>query len=177
MFIDFRIGVMKKPPPRPQLPPRLSNNDKRKLLQAPDAALIQTLAAQAHYVGSSKHKQWPHLFGLPPFNGRRGDATLCDAHAGFTPAQMATVAQLIQRGITAGLVGHCGLIWTVADNGWIFEARLTNPQQAEYHGYPVRDSEPIAECVYRRFAAWAEQNGSTAHNHAAAMCRDLYGFK
>lgn len=34
--------------------------------------------------------------------------------------------------------------------------------QAEYHGYPVRSSEPIGESVYLRFAAWAEENGTAA---------------
>ena len=80
------------------------------------------------YHGSSKHKLHPHLFDLPPFQGSRGDATLCD-DADFQPADMAEVRALLLRGIRAGLIGHTGrILWTVANDGWIFEARETNPR-------------------------------------------------
>lgn len=169
---------MKKPPLRPNLPPRLSNNDKRRLLPVPDAAaLAPQLLQRAHYRGSPKHKLRPDVFGLPPYQGARGDETLCDAHVGFTPQHMAAVPALLARGIQAGLIGSSHMLWTVADTGWIFEARLKNVQQAEYHGYPVRDSEPIAESVYRRFADWAGQFGTPADCQASANCKALYGFK
>ena len=63
------------------------------------------------------------------------------------------------------------MIWAVADNGWIYEARLTNVGQTEYHGYPVRDSEPIAEPVYRRFAEWAHTSGDQGACLAAENCK------
>ena len=174
--------VMKKPPPRPCLPPRRSNNDKRRLLEAPDANLIQELQTHVNYRGSPKHKRHPHLFGLPPYQGARGDESLCDEHAGFAPAHMAAAPKLIERGICAGLIsdgpiGSGRILWTVADTGWIFEARLTNVQQSEYHGYPVRGSEPIACCVYQRFAKWVQQSGTTTEKMAADNCKILYGFK
>jgi hypothetical protein len=168
---------MKKPPQRPDLPRRRSNNDKRRLLPTPAPELIAQLLATATYQGSPKHKINPHIFNLPPYNGQRGDETLCDAHAGFTPAHMATLPALLERGIEAGLIGASDVLWTVADSGWIFEARLTNVDQAEYHGYPVRSSEPIGESVYLRFAAWAEENGTAADKLAATNCKALYGFK
>ncbi len=67
--------------------------------------VVQDLLNNVHYRGSPKHKLHPHLFGLPQFNGQRGDATLCD-EADFEPGQMAEVPMLIRRGIRAGLIGH-----------------------------------------------------------------------
>lgn len=90
---------------------------------------------------------------------------------------MGSIDDMIKRGLRAGLVGRNGLIWAFADNGWIYEAQLTNVVQAEYHGYPVRDSEAIAEPVYRRFAAWAHESGDERALLAAELCRSLYGFK
>jgi hypothetical protein len=68
-------------------------------------------------------------------------------------------------------------IWTVSDAGWIYECRVTNPIQAEYHGYPVRGSEAIGELVYRRFASWAHSHGGIREQGVAAQCKALYGFK
>lgn len=143
----------------------------------PDKEVVRKLLAEAHYSGSPKHKKHPHLFNLPPFLGERGDATLCDTHAGFMPEHMRTIPDLLRRGIQAGLIGKNQVIWTVGDNGWIYECRLTNIQQAEYHGYPVRPSEPIGELVYRRFATWVEQSGSELDRQAAIHCKALYRFK
>jgi hypothetical protein len=159
------------------LPRRQSNNEKRRLIATPEPALIAQLLSTVTYKGSSKHKSNPHLFDLPPHAGARGDETLCDAHAGLAPEQMAAIPGMIQRGLRAGLVGPGGLIWAVADNGWIFEGHCTNRQQAEYHGYPVRASEPIGESIDRRFADWALSSGLAADVIAAGNCKALYGFK
>ena len=78
------------------------------------------------YKGSPKHKKHPRRYGLSPFNGRRGDATLCDGCAGFLPSQMSSISAMIRRGLQAGLIGDGHrIIWAVADNGWIFEGRQT----------------------------------------------------
>lgn len=166
---------MRRPPKRPDVPKRRSDNDKRRLDSQPSAEQIEQLLKTTTYQGSPKHKRHPHLFGLEPFNGIRGDATLCDEHAGFAPADMAQVPALIRRGLRAGLIGSA--LWTVSDNGWIFEARLTNASSGEHHGYPVRSSEAIAEPVYRRFAVWAASEGGEADKKAVETCRALYGFK
>lgn len=167
---------MKKPAKRPGIPPRHSNNDKRRLIPAPDPAFIAALLKSVKYRGSSKHKLEPRLFGLEPFRGKRGDATLCDKHANFQPEDLGSVDAMIQRGLRAGLVGRNAMIWAIADNGWIYEARLTNVDQTEYHGYPVRDSEPIAEAVYRRFASWVQDSGDQVARLAAENCKSRYGF-
>lgn len=167
---------MKRPKPRPKLPTRRSNNDKRRLLPDPTQYYLQTLRRAVRYVGSSKHKKHPHLYGLDPFRGIRGDATLCDRDAGFGVAAMPTVPAIIDRGLLAGLVGTSDMIWGVADDGWIFEARVTLPGRSEYHGYPVRPSEAIAWPVYKRFLEWAENHGSQEDRQAAANCKQRYGY-
>ena len=168
---------MPRPPRRRALPRRQSNNDKRRLLPEPPSQLIESLLEAVTYAPSSKHKRNPHLYGLPPFDGPRGDATLCDEHASFQPAQMREIPSLVQRGIRAGLLGATQrVIWTVADNGWIYEGRQTNADTSEFHGYPVRESEPIAELVYQRFVAWVDEHGDSSARHAAMSCRQRYGF-
>jgi len=166
--------LLKRPVRRPDLPVRASENEKRRLDPSPPPQLIQELLTTVKYGGSSKHKRHPHLYGLPPVTGFRGDATLCDEHANFRQADMATIPQLIARGVRAGLVGTA--LWTVADNGWIYEGRLTNAVQSEYHGYPVRPSEAIAEAIYMRFRDWVDRYGSAADKKAASNCQALYGF-
>ena len=173
---------MKKPALRPK-PLRTSDYDRNRLHSAPPNEMLNRLAETAKYRGSSKHKASPMRFNLPLFVGDRGDATLCDEDANFQPDQMASMPRLLQRGIKTGLVGKVMVqgipsrIWTVADDGWIFEARITNPGQSEYHGYPVRTNEAIAESVYLRFAEWACLFGDDREVHAAANCKVRYGFK
>ncbi len=115
------------------------------------------------------------MFGLEPFRGDRGDATLCDYHADFKPADMADIPRLIERGLRARLIGTN--LWTVGDSGWIFECCVTNAVKAEYHGYPVRPTEAIGEAVYRRFRAWAEAEGNEVDRRAADNCAALYRFR
>ena len=168
---------MKRPAKRPNLPARRSNNEKRRLLLNPGPEYIARLRRDITYQGSSKHKKNPHRYGLTPFRGSRGDATLCDRDANFQPAHLNTIPQMIERGLEARLVGENGIIWAVADNGWIYEARITNVGQTEYHGYPVRSTEPIAEMVYKRFKEWVNAYGNQMAHQAVEQCKTLYGFR
>lgn len=168
---------MRKPPSRTEIPPRNRDNNKRRLEKEVQPAIVALLREKVSYGGSPKHKRNPTIFGLEPFLGERGDSTLCDEHANFQLGDMAKISALIHRGLQAHLVGKNGLLWTVADGGWIFEGRLTNPVTSEYHGYPVRPSEAIAEPVYRRFQEWAYTRGDNTDREAANNCAALYGFK
>lgn len=168
--------MARKPNKRPDIPARHSDNDKRRLDSNLDPERITTLYTNACYKGHPKHKRNPRPFGLDPYRGRRGDETLCDEHANFGAADIPRIPALLKRGICAGLIGG-RLLWTVDDNGWIFEGRLTNPAQSEYHGYPVRPSEAIAKLVYNRFAEWAAVNNLQHEQKVARACADLYGFK
>lgn len=174
---------MKRPPPRLDLPARRSDNDKRRLHPAPDMATLSRLSDHVCYRGIAKHKAHPTEFGLATGSIRRGDATLCDEHAGFDRWAMAGIPQLLRRGIDAGLVGKTldrgvpTIIWTISGTGWIFEVRLTNVAVFEYNGYPVRPTEAIAEPVYVRFRDWAAGEGTDEDREAATMCKALYGFR
>jgi hypothetical protein len=163
-----------KPPKRTYLPPRNRENAKRRLAREVSPDQIE-IFENVKYRGSPKHKRNPKIFDLEPFQGERGDATLCDEHANFRPNDMAQVPELMKRGVKAGLLGTN--LWTVADDGWIFECRLTNATQREYHGYPVRPAEAIAEPVYRRFRSWADAEGSDVDKRAAQNCAALYRFR
>lgn len=122
-------------------------------------------------------------FNLQPFTGERGDATLCDSHAGLKPEEMKYIRSWMARGIQAGLIGSQveqgvpSLIWAVADTGWIFEARLTNAGQSVYHGYPVLPGNPVAQFIYDRFRSWVLQHTKARHQAALQACREWYGFR
>lgn len=166
---------MKKPKPRPDIPPRSNENRKRKLFDMMSTEQLATFFAGRKYEGSPKHKQNPHLFGLEPFRGERGDRTLCDAHARFSADDFARLPRLLERAQAASLVGN--FVWTVDDNGWIYELAVTNAGQNQYHGYPVRPSEAIAEKVFIRFRDWAALHGSAQDKAAAQVCQSFYGFR
>jgi hypothetical protein len=144
---------------------RSSDNEKRRLRQpAPSVQIRSAFAARARFEGSAKHKIAPRAFGLAPVSSDEDD-TYCDGHAGFSPADVARVPSLLERGILAGLVGHNDkqgdptLIWTVDDNGWIYEGRITVPTQALYHAYPLLPADAFAKNVIARYAAWVyDQN-------------------
>jgi hypothetical protein len=170
-----RSQPVRKPPKRSDIPPRNSDNNKRRLDAIVTPARIAQLLATVNYKGSPKHKRNPIIFALEPFRGERGDATLCDEHANFRPADMAGIPAMIARGLRAGLIGTN--LWAVANNGWIYEGRVTNGGQAEYHGNPVRPAEAIAEPVYRRFRAWVDINGNAVDQQAAANCAALYRLR
>ena len=85
---------------------------------------------------------------------------------------------MMHRGIRAGLIGHTGrILWTIADDGWIFEARETNRDVSEFHGYPVLPEEAIAGLVFGRFAAWSDGHGTATDRAARDSCRSRYGFR
>src|SRR4051794_32946913 len=164
---------MRKPAKRTDIPPRNNDNNKRRLSKTVTDEDVAALAAIT-YGGSPKHKRNPTVFGLEPFNWLRGDATLCDDHANFQPGDMIRIPALIDRGLKAKLIGTS--LWTVDDNGWIYEARLTNAGQSEYHAYPVRPTEAIAVPVFRRFRDWAEEHEDLTDKLAAQNCAELYGL-
>lgn len=74
---------------------------------------------------------------------------------------MRRIPELIKRGIAVGLTSEAEaagiprLLWSIDDNGSIYEARLTNEGQALYHGYPLLPGDPVASKVLSRFRDWA----------------------
>lgn len=82
---------------------------------------------------------------------------------------------LLVRARRAALIGT--LIWTVDDNGWIYELECTNQVQNEHHGYPLRGGDATAEVVFHQFRQWANIHGTAADMEAARACERRYGFK
>ena len=161
---------------------RSALNDPRRLSRVmPTAEARARLAANVHYVPYAKHKKHPDAYSLKAYEGEDEDATYCDDHAGFRPADMDRVSMLLQRGVHAGLFGQSlkaegdpGMIWTVDDNGWIYEGELTNPGYGGYHGYPVLPNEAIAKRVLARYADYLAELGDPFLNASLRLARKRY---
>ena len=105
------------------------------------------LAAKVKYIGSPYHKSNPGDFGLTPPTAPRQDATLCD-EAGVSSKREAI--RLLRKGASYGLVdehevnGFPRRIWSVRKDGVVFEARLSNEEKGQYHGYPLLKSDSFS---------------------------------
>jgi len=155
---------------------RPTDSEKQELaLPIPEAHALSLLAERATYQGIAKHKIAPLRFGIPLFQGRRSESTYCDLYAGFEPSDMAKVPRWMKNGIRTGLV-HARLInadpamlWAIGDEGWIYEARLTIPGQAVYHGYPMLPHHAFAQQVLERFRLWAADKPAIMRTVDAAL--------
>jgi len=131
----------------------------------------EEFAAKARYGIFSKHKFHPTAYRLKPYAGPDEERTYCDAHAHFLPEDFPRVDRLLRRGIMAGLWGdHPAdgdprMLWTIDDNGWIYELRITNAGLSDYHGYPVLPSDAFAKKVIERFTSWASTAGEELLNN------------
>lgn len=148
-------------PERRLITARRSDNEKRTLADLPlEFDFLERLAERLDYEGYAKHKRNPRAFGLNPISTISDDATYCDGHAGFTPADMGRIRSLLRRGVFAGLLGRQGVLdeprtlWTIDDSGWVFENRITHPGRAVYHGYPILPGDAFASKVVERFRHW-----------------------
>lgn len=112
----------------------------------------------------SKHKFIPTAYKLRPYAGPDVERTYCDAHASFGKDDFVRIPDLLKRGVMLGLWSDQNdgdvprLLWTIDENGWIFELRITNSGQAQYHGYPVLPGDAFARhvLVRAREVAFAE---------------------
>ncbi len=147
---------------------------KRRLEENAPQGEVEGRFAGITYGGSQKHKAHPHLFGLTASGFPPPDATLCDRDADFAPADMTRIPALLDRARRARLIGN--LIWTVDENGWVYELQMTNSGRNEHHGYPLRAADPFVERVFRFFGAWAARDGTDDDRRAAEACRNRYGL-
>jgi len=91
-----------------------------------------------------------------------------------SPKIWAKIPRLIQRGIISGLIGDKQaqgdpkIFWTVDDNGWVYEARITTPSRAVYHGYPLLPGDAMAIKVISRFSRWTLGDGELQNNDSLA---------
>ena len=170
----------RQPPSRKQRE-RSAPNDPRRLSEAlPSLVVRGVLAARATFDSYAKHKRNPGAYKLKPYEGEDEDPTYCDEHAGFSPADIPRAPGLLKRGIDAGLFGKKkkkgdpGLLWSVDDNGWIYEAQITNPGFAVYHAYPVLPNEAIARKVLLRYTDFVIQPNSPQLTASLAAARRRY---
>lgn len=151
----------KKPPPRIVVT-RSRDNVKRRLNAAvPSLASRQALSVRVTYGPSAKHKHNPTAYGLTAYAGQDVDRTYCDEHASFGKNDVQRIPVLLKRGVMLGLWSdqargvYPSLLWTIDDSGWVFELRITNSEQAQYHGYPLLRADAFVKNVLARARAVA----------------------
>ncbi len=166
---------MTKPPSRKPPPRRDDSRRKRWLAPEPSHDETANRFRDFKYGCYGKHKANPYLYGVDPYHGQDSDRTLCDDHAGFGKHDLARIPTLVKRSAAARLIGN--LIWTVDDTGWIYELEVTNHIQNEWHGYPLRTTDPFARQVWQRFSRWAGESGSLNDQKAAQSSALLYGLR
>jgi hypothetical protein len=115
----------------------------------------EALVSEATYEGSPHHKRNPGDFGLNPPAAPRPDKTLCDEAGVF---ERRTAERLLQKGIENGVVSEATAagdlpkqIWVVDERGRVFEAM--HGSSGCYHGYPIRDNDPLFEEVKKRWGS------------------------
>lgn len=161
----------KKPAPRVVVQ-RSRNNAKRRLVASlPSIEERTELSANVTYGAYSKHKFHPTAYRLAPYAGPDTERTYCDEHAGFGKDQRDRIPVLLKRGVMLGLWssqndGNApGLLWTIDESGWIFELRITNAGQLQYHGYPVLPGDAFARHVLARARDVLAAEGHLAADH------------
>lgn len=114
------------------------------------------LRERASYEGRAYHKREPNDFGLTPPMDPRPDKTLCD-EAGIHERAIAQrlLALAIEHGLVSESTSAAGFpkqMWVVAD-GRVFEAMYGGTRDGQYHGYPIRRSDPLFDEIVAR---WGE---------------------
>lgn len=146
----------KKPASRIVVQRSRNNANRRLIALLPTEASRAELSARVTYGGYSKHKFNPTAYKLTPYAGQDVERTYCDAHAKFGKDSFERLPTLLARGVMLGLwseqndEGVPSLLWTIDESGWIFELRITNSGQAQYHGYPVLPGDAFARHVLGR---------------------------
>lgn len=110
----------------------------------PDVALNrierETLAARITYTGSAHHKRRPGDYGFQPPVNPRPNKDVCDAK-GKRQVLLTEAQSFFAAGLRKGMVsapGTNGLpkyVWSVDENGDVFEAKARPERETEYHGY------------------------------------------
>ena len=139
---------------------RTSFNPKRRIRPRPknqaERTLLQDLAQKVSYGGNPNHKRNPGDFGLSPPSQPRAGKSLCDEVGIFTRAEAVGLLQAgVQRGLISEQMRHTWPqnIWAVTVDGKAVEAMLENSETGTYHGYPMREEDPLESQVLNR---WAE---------------------
>lgn len=146
----------RKPPPRVVVERSRNNVNRRLIATLPDMVSREKLSSRVTYGAHSKHKYNPTAYKLTPYAGQDEERTYCDEHAKFGKENIHRIPALLVRGVMLGLWsdqnnrGAPSLLWTPDESGWIFELRITNPGQLQYHGYPILPGDAFARHVLIR---------------------------
>lgn len=146
----------KKPASRIVTQRSRDNANRRLCATVPTTASRAEFSSRVTYGPYSKHKFNPVAYKLTPYRGPDVERTYCDAHANFGKNDCVRIPGLLKRGVMLGLWSEQNdgnvpwLLWTIDESGWIFELRITNSDQAEYHGYPVLPGDAFARHVLVR---------------------------
>lgn len=135
-------------------------NRKRKIKKLSDGDLqhYSELAEKIRYGGNPEHKKDPGDFGLDPPAGPRPGKSLCD-NVGIFSRQAAL--EHLRYGLRNGLISERfngnwpQNIWSVTENGRPLEAQLENSETGTYHGYPMPESDPMADKIVKE---WKKTN-------------------
>ncbi|WP_156425867.1 hypothetical protein [Herbaspirillum rubrisubalbicans] len=168
--------MARKKPPSRVVVSRSRNNPHRKLIAAvPTLSQRLALSGQVSYGPSAKHKFHPVAYGLAPYQGQDVERTYCDEHANFDQSQWGQIPLLLARAVKLGLwseqdnKGAPSLLWTLSDTGWIYELRITNAGQFQYHGYPILPDDAFARHVLVRARAVLNAEMGLANFHDAGL--------
>jgi len=127
-------------------------------------------SSRVNYEPHSKHKFHPMAYKITPYSGPDVERTYCDEHAKFGKEDFIRIPDLLKRGVMLGLWSDQNdgnvpnMLWTIDHSGWIFELRITNSSQAQYHGYPVLPGDAFARHVLLRAREVAFAEGEFSIN-------------
>ncbi len=100
--------------------------------------LPNSVAVRARYIASGEHKDYPSSEGLWVM-AVKADKSKCDH---FARSEWSRLQKVLRDAITAGCVHEefrgdfPARAWAFI-NGKLHEARLTNAENGEYHGFPL----------------------------------------
>lgn len=137
---------------------RQGNNPKRRI--APPGRLTadekKRLERDVRYIGSANHKLHPAAYGFPRPEPRP-NKSVCDMERDIL---LPEAKQLVARGIQYDMFselqadGFPKFIWSVSENGEVFEAKTDRNGTGEYHGYPLEDEDAMYKYV---ISVWKER--------------------
>lgn len=137
---------------------RQGNNPKRRI-SSPGRLTAderRQLAGAVRYVGSASHKLHPAAYGFPR-SEPRPQKSLCDM---VRPILLPEAVKLVADGIERGMFsepqsdGFPKFIWSVSEQGEVFEAKTDRHGTGEYHGYPLEDEDSMRDHV---LSVWNER--------------------
>ena len=120
---------------------RSSNNPKRRVVPAElvSSADVERLEKTACYVGSGHHKRNPADYGFARTNPRP-TKSICDmtGRVLLSSARALMLAGIKRKMMSAILEdGFPKFIWSVADDGSVYESKTHPNTSGQYHGYPL----------------------------------------